>query len=193
MTDKRRSMPNTRVMLWVAFAAILYLNYEAWMHDYREPAAVAAAQSAAGARAALRRHSPIRYPRPRPANPTARPRRTGSRTPTRRRRPRGSRSRGAALPRRPAAARRNRRARSLHQPEGRRDRPRGSARSIRCTRTQPNVPVRLENPRPGDALSCCRAASSAARAKPLPRISRPGRRRKAPTCCRPERRNCACR
>jgi YidC/Oxa1 family membrane protein insertase len=32
-------MPNTRVMLMVAFAAILYLNYEAWMHDYREPEA----------------------------------------------------------------------------------------------------------------------------------------------------------
>jgi YidC/Oxa1 family membrane protein insertase len=42
-------MPNTRVMLWVAFAAILYLNYEAWMHDYREPAVAAAAQSTAGA------------------------------------------------------------------------------------------------------------------------------------------------
>jgi YidC/Oxa1 family membrane protein insertase len=28
------SMPNTRVMLWVALAAILFLNYEAWMKDY---------------------------------------------------------------------------------------------------------------------------------------------------------------
>jgi YidC/Oxa1 family membrane protein insertase len=27
-------MPNTRMLLWVALAAILYLNYEAWMHDY---------------------------------------------------------------------------------------------------------------------------------------------------------------
>jgi len=27
-------MPNTRVMLWIAFAAILFLNYEAWMRDY---------------------------------------------------------------------------------------------------------------------------------------------------------------
>ena len=27
-------MPNTRVMLWVALAAILFLNYEAWMRDY---------------------------------------------------------------------------------------------------------------------------------------------------------------
>jgi YidC/Oxa1 family membrane protein insertase len=29
-------------MLWVAFAAILYLNYEAWMHDYQEPAGTVA-------------------------------------------------------------------------------------------------------------------------------------------------------
>ena len=36
-------MPNTRIMLWVAFAAILYLNYEAWMRDYREPPTVATA------------------------------------------------------------------------------------------------------------------------------------------------------
>ncbi len=40
-------MPNTRVMLWVALAAILYLNYEAWMHDYREPAPSTAASTAA--------------------------------------------------------------------------------------------------------------------------------------------------
>src|SRR5258708_17487280 len=42
-------MPNSRMLLWVALAAILYLNYEAWMHDY--PAAGqrdAAGQSAAG-------------------------------------------------------------------------------------------------------------------------------------------------
>ncbi len=34
-------------MLWVALAAILYLNYEAWMHDYREPAPSTAASTAA--------------------------------------------------------------------------------------------------------------------------------------------------
>jgi len=46
-------------MLWVALAAILYLNYEAWTHDYREPApstaatgAPAASPSATGAPAA---------------------------------------------------------------------------------------------------------------------------------------------
>ena len=43
-------MPNTRMLLWVALAAILYLNYEAWMHDY--PASGArdtVSQSATGA------------------------------------------------------------------------------------------------------------------------------------------------
>ena len=44
-------MPNTRVMLWVALAAVLFLNYEAWMRDY--PASTpettqAASGSAAG-------------------------------------------------------------------------------------------------------------------------------------------------
>ena len=42
-------MPNTRVMLMVAFAAILYLNYEAWMRDYREPVVTASSQPTAGA------------------------------------------------------------------------------------------------------------------------------------------------
>ena len=32
-------MPNTRILLWVALAFILYLNYEAWTHDYETPAA----------------------------------------------------------------------------------------------------------------------------------------------------------
>ena len=43
---------STRVISVVAFAALLYLNYEAWMHDYHEPAAGAAAISASGAPAA---------------------------------------------------------------------------------------------------------------------------------------------
>src|SRR5580704_1980027 len=63
-------MPNTRVMLWVAFAAILYLNYEAWMHDYREPPALAAAQSAAGAPGAARTLADS-VPKAEPANPPA--------------------------------------------------------------------------------------------------------------------------
>jgi YidC/Oxa1 family membrane protein insertase len=28
-------MPNIRMLLWIALAAILYLNYELWMHDYQ--------------------------------------------------------------------------------------------------------------------------------------------------------------
>jgi YidC/Oxa1 family membrane protein insertase len=43
-------MPNTRMLLWIALAAILYLNYEAWMHDYPSSGTRDnAGQSAAGA------------------------------------------------------------------------------------------------------------------------------------------------
>ena len=42
-------MANTRLMLWFAFAAILYLNYEAWMRDYQQPASAAAVTMPAGA------------------------------------------------------------------------------------------------------------------------------------------------
>jgi YidC/Oxa1 family membrane protein insertase len=40
-------MPNMRLVLWGLFAAILFLNYETWMHDY-EPAVPAATQTAGG-------------------------------------------------------------------------------------------------------------------------------------------------
>jgi YidC/Oxa1 family membrane protein insertase len=42
-------MPNTRILLWAALAAILYLNYEAWMHDYQAPAPASTGRPAAGA------------------------------------------------------------------------------------------------------------------------------------------------
>ncbi len=47
-------MPNTRLILWFALAAILYYNYLTWQHDYHEPAQLAAmsASGAAGAPAA---------------------------------------------------------------------------------------------------------------------------------------------
>jgi YidC/Oxa1 family membrane protein insertase len=32
-------MPNTRMMLWIALAAILYFNYDAWVRDYGTPSA----------------------------------------------------------------------------------------------------------------------------------------------------------
>ncbi len=46
------SMPNTRVMLWVALAAILFLNYEAWMRDYPAPNLAATSVGAADGSAA---------------------------------------------------------------------------------------------------------------------------------------------
>jgi YidC/Oxa1 family membrane protein insertase len=42
-------MPNTRILLWVALAAILYLNYEAWMRDYPVTGMGSASHSATGA------------------------------------------------------------------------------------------------------------------------------------------------
>ena len=45
-------MANTRLMLWFALFAVLYLNYEAWMRDYHEPQPISAAAPAAGATSA---------------------------------------------------------------------------------------------------------------------------------------------
>ncbi|HWG72175.1 MAG TPA: membrane protein insertase YidC [Steroidobacteraceae bacterium] len=44
-------MPNTRMLLWIALASILFYNYQTWMHDY-PPAGTAAIAPAAGAAAA---------------------------------------------------------------------------------------------------------------------------------------------
>jgi len=56
-------MANTRLMLWLALGAILYLNYEAWMHDYREPApAAASAAPAPGAPPSLSESVPKAAP-----------------------------------------------------------------------------------------------------------------------------------
>ena len=41
-------MPNTRMLLWFALAAILYLNYETWMHDYPAAGAQTSLASANG-------------------------------------------------------------------------------------------------------------------------------------------------
>jgi YidC/Oxa1 family membrane protein insertase len=42
-------MPNTRILLWFALAAILFYNYEAWMHDYPASGSVTSTSSAGGA------------------------------------------------------------------------------------------------------------------------------------------------
>jgi YidC/Oxa1 family membrane protein insertase len=45
-------MPNTRILLWFALAAILFYNYEAWVHDYPAPGTPGSvSQSAPGAAA----------------------------------------------------------------------------------------------------------------------------------------------
>ncbi len=41
-------MPNTRILLWFALAAILFYNYQAWMHDYPAPGSPGAVSQSAG-------------------------------------------------------------------------------------------------------------------------------------------------
>jgi YidC/Oxa1 family membrane protein insertase len=42
-------MPNIRLLLWGVLAAILFLNYQTWLHDYEQPVGVpAAAQTSTG-------------------------------------------------------------------------------------------------------------------------------------------------
>ena len=41
-------MANTRVMLWIAFFAMLFFNYEAWMQDYHQPSSASSEPAAAG-------------------------------------------------------------------------------------------------------------------------------------------------
>jgi YidC/Oxa1 family membrane protein insertase len=41
-------MPNIRLALWGVLAAILFLNYQTWLHDYEPPAGAPAAQTSAG-------------------------------------------------------------------------------------------------------------------------------------------------
>jgi YidC/Oxa1 family membrane protein insertase len=42
-------MPNIRLALWGVLAAILFLNYQTWLHDYEPPVGAPAAQTSAGA------------------------------------------------------------------------------------------------------------------------------------------------
>jgi len=41
-------MPNIRLMLWGVLAAILFLNYQTWLHDYEQPVVAPAAQTSTG-------------------------------------------------------------------------------------------------------------------------------------------------
>src|SRR3984957_6039164 len=50
-----RPMPNIRLMLWGVLAAILFLNYQTWLHDYEPPVSTVAQPSTAPAGAHARR------------------------------------------------------------------------------------------------------------------------------------------
>jgi YidC/Oxa1 family membrane protein insertase len=41
-------MPNIRLMLWGVLAAVLFLNYQTWLHDYAPPAGTPAEQTSSG-------------------------------------------------------------------------------------------------------------------------------------------------
>src|SRR6202030_3703106 len=66
-------MPNTRMLLWFALAAILYFNYEAWMHDYPSGTPGAAAPSAAGNKPGTLGDSVPEVASPAPSTPAAAP------------------------------------------------------------------------------------------------------------------------
>ena len=66
-------MPNTRMLLWFALAAILYLNYEAWMHDYPAGTPGTAALSAAGNKPGTLGDSVPEVASPAPSTPAAAP------------------------------------------------------------------------------------------------------------------------
>ncbi|MDB6083919.1 MAG: hypothetical protein JWN43_1800, partial [Gammaproteobacteria bacterium] len=42
-------MPNIRLMLWGVLAAVLFLNYETWLHDYEPPVSAVTQQGTAPA------------------------------------------------------------------------------------------------------------------------------------------------
>jgi YidC/Oxa1 family membrane protein insertase len=64
-------MPNIRLMLWGVFAAILFLNYQTWLHDYEPPVSTVQTSAApAGAPASTLGDS---VPQPTVTAPTAAP------------------------------------------------------------------------------------------------------------------------
>ena len=161
-------MPNTRVMLMVAFAAILYLNYEAWMHDYREPAAVgASSQPAPGASGASNTLADSV-----PKAETA----TASATAQAPRSYRGAAARRLAASPGEAAAPdaaspmlhvRDRCARCRHQFEGRRDRPR-RPHAISAAQGHTQHPGAARKQRARSRCICCRAGSSVSTGEAAP-------------------------
>jgi YidC/Oxa1 family membrane protein insertase len=65
-------MPNIRLTLWGVLAAILFLNYQSWLHDYEPPVSTTAQTSAAPASAPASTLGDS-LPQPAPNAPTAAP------------------------------------------------------------------------------------------------------------------------
>ena len=190
-------MPNTRIMLWVAFAAILYLNYEAWMRDYREPPTVATAtQPATGSPGAPGASNTLAdsVPKAAPAPSATAPAPQASAA-ERRCRGAGRAGRGfAAGARRHIAdgARRDRCPRCRHQLEGRRDRPRRPCGSIRCTRIRPTFRCGSRTAT-ADSLYLLQSGLVGDAGEAAPTHLATWSAAQTPMCCPPAPRNCVCR
>src|ERR1700674_4793892 len=66
-----RPMPNIRLILWGVLAAILFLNYQTWLHDYEPPVGTVQTSAApAGAPASTLGDA---VPQPPVSSPTAAP------------------------------------------------------------------------------------------------------------------------
>jgi len=169
-------MPNTRMLLWIALAAILYLNYEAWMHDYPVSAQRDTAVNPPPALPAVPALSATRCRRPRAAPPRN-----------------SSDGAHAAAPAATEALRRHR-AGTASAPDDSPSQPvhvttdvfdgvinlkggeldQADLKQYPLRKDTPNIPVRLLSREPPASLYYCRPVSSAAAAKPRRRISRHG-------------------
>ena len=175
--DPTIMMPNTRIMLWLALAAILYLNYEAWMKDYQAIAARGRHPGAPGA--PRRRRNGARGD----GSPAAPPMVAGTGRRRRRRRPQPSpRPRRRRRPR-PAAP-------ALHVTTdvldidinlkgGEFDQ--ADLLNIRCARTRRTCRCDCSRTTPPTRCMCCNRARPEPPARPRRRISRTGPRAAPPT------------
>jgi YidC/Oxa1 family membrane protein insertase len=76
-------VPNIRLALWGVLAAILFLNYQTWLHDYEPPATAPAAQTSTGSATASAPASTLAdaLPKAPSAAPTAAPSATNAAPP----------------------------------------------------------------------------------------------------------------
>ena len=143
-------MANTRLMLWFAFAAILYLNYEAWMRDYQQPASAAAVTMPAGGASASKSLADTLPTAPHPTRqrrPRAPARRPPRQRPLPRPEPAASESAGAGVPGASIHVVTDVLDVDINLKGGEIDR--ADLTEYPLHKNTPNVPVRLENRDPG--------------------------------------------